>query len=61
MTPSGTTINGLGIEPDVMVRNSDARLRYGGAGGTVTIAEDRQLEHALKSLGYDAIALSQAE
>jgi carboxyl-terminal processing protease len=60
-TPSGTTINGLGIEPDVAVRNSDARRQYGGTDDVVTIAEDRQLEHALQSLGYEAIALSQAE
>ncbi|HUF72139.1 MAG TPA: S41 family peptidase [Gammaproteobacteria bacterium] len=60
-TPSGTTINGLGIEPDVTVRPSDARRQYGGTDDAVTIAEDPQLEHALKSLGYEAIALSQAE
>lgn len=60
-TPSGTTINGLGIEPDVAVRNGDARRQYRGTDGVVTIAEDRQLEHALQSLGYEAIALSQAE
>jgi carboxyl-terminal processing protease len=60
-TPDGTTINGLGIEPDVVVRNADARNQYRGTGGAVTIAEDHQLEHALKSLGYEAIALSQAE
>ena len=60
-TPSGTTINGRGIDPDVVVRNDDAKRQYRGTGGVVTIAEDRQLEQALESLGYEAIALSQAE
>ena len=61
LTPHGTSINGRGIEPDVVVRNADPRDQYRGTGSLITIGEDRQLNHALESLGYDAIALSQAQ
>jgi carboxyl-terminal processing protease len=61
LTPHGTTINGRGVEPDVVVRNSDPRNQYRGTASLVTISQDRQLSHALESLGYDAIALSQAQ
>lgn len=61
LTPSGTTINERGINPDVTVRNNDPRQQYRGAGSAVTIDEDRQLSYALQSLGYEPIALSQAE
>jgi carboxyl-terminal processing protease len=60
-TPSGITINGRGIEPDVVVPNTDPRSQYRGIGSEVTIAEDRQLDEALASLGYEAISLSQAQ
>ncbi|HEY5666369.1 MAG TPA: S41 family peptidase [Gammaproteobacteria bacterium] len=61
LTPHGTTINGRGIEPDVMVRNADPRSQYRGSGSLVSMDEDRQLRFALQSLGFEAIALSQAQ
>ena len=61
LTPSGLRINGRGIEPNVTVYNVDPKLQYRGPGSVVPIAEDRQLRHALESLGYEAIALSQAQ
>lgn len=60
-TPSGMTINGRGIDPDLAVRNADPRSQYRGADSRVSIGDDRQLQRALQSLGYEAIALSQAE
>ena len=61
LTPAGTSINGRGIEPDVVVSNENSRAQYGRAGSLVPIAEDQQLKQALESLGYEAIALSQAQ
>jgi len=61
LTPSGTSINGRGIGPDVTVRSGGAEFRYRGAGGPTTVSDDRQLTTALQSLGYQAITLSQAE
>lgn len=60
LTPSGRTINGSGIAPDVTVRNSHPQIQYRGRGQTTSIEQDRQLSYALESLGYEAIALSQA-
>lgn len=61
LTPSGTTINGRGIEPDTVVEFArEPRAQYSGPDGAVTIADDLQLAEALDSLGYGAIALSQA-
>lgn len=61
LTPSGTSINGRGIEPDVVIENTNARMQYGQPGGRVTIADDKELSHALELLGYQAITLSRAQ
>jgi carboxyl-terminal processing protease len=61
VTPAGTSINGLGIEPDVVIENDNSRVQYGLSGSQIAIADDRQLSRALESLGYEAIALSQAQ
>lgn len=61
LTPFGTSINGRGIEPDIVVRNADPRRQYRGPGSAVTIAEDRQLSRALESLGFETITLSHAQ
>jgi len=61
ITPSGRSINGTGIEPDVLVRNTDPRRQYRGAGSAVLLSEDAQLQRALRVLGFDAIALSRAD
>jgi carboxyl-terminal processing protease len=60
LTPSGISINGLGIEPDIVIRNTDPRQQFGRSGSLVPIADDLQLSRALESLGYEAITLSQA-
>jgi carboxyl-terminal processing protease len=57
LTPSGRSINGTGITPDVVVHSEDDRL-YRGAAGAVAIAEDAQLLEALKLVSYDSIALN---
>lgn len=59
LTPSGRSINGSGILPNVVVYN-DSPVQYRGAGGYVPISEDEQLTEALKLIGYESIALSQA-
>lgn len=58
LTPLGRSINGIGIEPDVLVRNLDPRRQFRGPDGGVPLAEDRQLQEALRLIGYDPIALS---
>jgi len=59
LTPSGRSINGTGITPDVVVHSEDNRL-YRGAAGAVAISEDSQLLEALKLVSYDSIALNSA-
>jgi len=59
-TPSGRSINGIGVEPDVVVHQSDPAAMYRGPGSRVPIASDRQLTEALRIIGYQAISLSQA-
>ena len=61
LTPSGATINERGIDPDIAVDYSaDLARQYGGSSSDVGIEDDSQLRSALESLGYQAIALSQA-
>jgi carboxyl-terminal processing protease len=61
VTPSGATINGRGVEPDIVVRfDAGVGRQYDGQAGDVEIAKDPQLSRALESLGYRAISLSQA-
>ena len=56
LTPSGRSINGLGIEPDIVVHNADANAQYRGAGGPVALRDDAQLFEALRLISYDSIA-----
>jgi carboxyl-terminal processing protease len=56
LTPSGRSINGLGIEPDVVVHNADPGQYYHGAGSAVGLRDDAQLFEALKLISYDSIA-----
>ncbi len=60
ITPSGRSINGLGIKPDVVVYNTNPQARFRAAGGAESITDDAQLKSALDTIGYDAIALSRA-
>ena len=59
LTPSGRSINGTGILPNVVVHN-DPPVQYRGARSLVPIADDAQLTEALQLVGYRSIALSQA-
>lgn len=62
LTPSGVSINGLGIEPDSIIEHSDRpQAQFRGNGGRVAIADDPQLSRALELLDFEAITLSQAE
>lgn len=56
LTPSGRSINGSGIEPDVVVHNADPNQVYHGAGGPVAMRDDAQLFEALRLISYDSIA-----
>ncbi|HVY65228.1 MAG TPA: S41 family peptidase [Gammaproteobacteria bacterium] len=56
LTPSGRSINGSGIEPDVVVHNADQNRQYHGAGGSVALRDDTQLFEALRLISYDSIA-----
>jgi carboxyl-terminal processing protease len=60
LTPSGRSINGTGIEPDVRVHSADANRQYRGAGGAVAMRDDEQLLEALRLISYDSIALNTA-
>ena len=57
--PSGRSIAGVGIYPDIVVRNADPRRQYRGPDGTVTAGDDLQLQRALRLLGYSTVALSE--
>jgi C-terminal processing protease CtpA/Prc len=58
LTPSGRSINGLGIEPDVLVRNEDPNRQYRGAHGRVALRDDPQLLEALRLVSYESITLT---
>ncbi|HEX6992554.1 MAG TPA: S41 family peptidase [Gammaproteobacteria bacterium] len=52
ITPSGAEINGIGIEPDIVVNATGSRRIYMGTGGTSAMLEDAQLSEALRTIGY---------
>lgn len=58
LTPSGRSINGSGIEPDVVVHNEDPHRQYRGANGRVALRDDAQLVEALRLISHDSITLS---
>jgi carboxyl-terminal processing protease len=58
LTPSGRSINGRGIDPDVVVHNADPQRQYRGPGSPVPLADDQQLLEALRLISYDSISLS---
>ena len=58
--PSGRSLNGGGIEPDIWVRNDDPQRTFRGTRSGVAVSEDRQLVRALRAIGYTPVALSQA-
>jgi len=58
LTPSGRSINGLGIDPDVVVHNADPQRQYRGPGSPVAMADDQQLLEALRLISYESVTLS---
>ena len=61
LTPSGRSINGTGIEPDVVVVSEDQNRQYRGKNGRVALRDDAQLLEALRLVSYDSITLTQAQ
>ena len=61
LTPSGRSINGTGIEPDVVVVSEDQNRQYRGKNGRVALRDDAQLLEALRLISYDSITLTQAQ
>lgn len=59
LTPLGRSINGSGIEPDIVVRNEDSNRQYRGANGRVALRDDAQLLEALRLISYDSITLTE--
>jgi carboxyl-terminal processing protease len=59
LTPSGRSINGTGIAPDVVIASDDVNRQYRGAGGRVELADDLQLLAAIRLISHDSIKLSQ--
>jgi carboxyl-terminal processing protease len=61
LTPSGRSINGSGIDPDVVVENVDIHRQYRGASGRVSLGDDAQLLAAVQLISHDSITLSSAD
>jgi carboxyl-terminal processing protease len=59
-TPSGRSINGTGVEPDVHVAASETEQTFTGQGSRLALDGDQQLRQALRLVGYDPISLSNA-
>lgn len=57
-TASGRSINGTGIEPDVVVRADNPRALFGSPGVQIAPADDNQLQTALGVLERRPVALS---
>jgi carboxyl-terminal processing protease len=60
LTPSGRSINGTGIEPDVVIHGTNPSQQYRGAHGHVALRDDTQLLEALRLISYESIALNAA-
>ena len=57
--PSGRSIAGVGIYPDIVVRNADPRRQYRGPDGRVAPDDDLQLQRALRLIGHSNVALGE--
>jgi carboxyl-terminal processing protease len=58
LTPSGRSISGTGIKPDIVIESEDPHRQYRGANGHVALREDAQLLEALRLISYDSITLT---
>lgn len=61
LTPLGRSINGTGIDPDVLVHNADPQRQYRGPHSTVPMADDQQLLEAMRLISYESISVSSAQ
>jgi carboxyl-terminal processing protease len=61
LTPSGRSINGSGIEPDIIVQSDDQHRQYRGAHGRVPLRDDTQLLEAIRLISYESIAVSSVQ
>lgn len=61
LTPSGRSINGTGIAPDILVESRDLHRQYRGAGGRVLLREDEQLLAAIRLVSFDSITVSSVD
>jgi len=52
-TPSGRSIDGIGIVPDFVVHAHNPKEQFGRAGSDVELSEDNQLQEALRVIGFD--------
>ena len=59
-TASGRSINGTGIEPDIVVRADNPGALFGTPGVQIAPAEDNQLQRALAVLEHAPLSLSRA-
>jgi carboxyl-terminal processing protease len=60
-TASGRSINGRGLEPDIVVQADDPKLLFGNPGVQIAPEADNQLQAALGALGHRPLALSRAQ
>jgi C-terminal processing protease CtpA/Prc len=61
LTPSGRSINGIGIDPGDVVASRDPNRLYDGSGGSEAAARDNQLGEALRLLGFrPAVGVTEA-
>ena len=61
LTPSGRSINGIGIDPDFVVHARNPREQFGRARGYIAADDDNQLQEALRVIGYSPAELSRAQ
>lgn len=58
LTPSGRSINGSGIDPDIVVHSDNPHRQYRGANGRVPLRDDAQLLEAIRLISYESITVS---
>jgi carboxyl-terminal processing protease len=57
LTPSGRSINGIGIDPDFVVHARNPKEQFGRAGSQIAADDDNQLQEALRVIGYRPVEL----